>query len=382
MANLSNILLAGALAGAAYIFSKKKEKPAIEDFLENTESKETSTASNEVDKNKTTNTSTSSSAPSSTSSQTNLQAATAAAKKIEKIDKQYASKVTVSDVTMQYFNTGSSFTGLYASEFPFRYIIWAKFRNTSNINVLVDITDVTATIVHTTNSQKLPINRNLFVIPAKTETIWLPIVVAQEYLLKNKKIFDDVTLTRDIKENFPRIHNFFLPAHFMIKYNVEIPNQDTILAKDVIAELNGECLSLNTKGDAGWWGLSSKTQLGVTFFNAGDINTWVMPANRAALDGYTVFHKSDSNMLNPSNNSSYQSYLDVLRNRAYVRSNAPYKGYPTKYNWLKDYEQGTKTQASYRVYRYEGGKLVPYEGKVYHPYSGIVYDPNGVVAYE
>lgn len=376
MANFSKILLAGAFAAGAYflsgkkkeykaadgtVFSSEKEKEAYEAAVAaaTTAEKEASTAKDNLD---------------------NYKAVEAAKNEIAKVD--YSNKVLVTDVTMQFFNTGEAFTGLYASEFPFRYIIWAKFRNTSDINVLVDITDVTATIVHTTNSQKLPINRNNFVIPAKTETIWLPIVATQEFIMKNKKYFDDVTLLRDIKENFPRVHNFFLPAHFFIKYNVEIPNQDTILAKDVMAELNGECLSLNTKGDIGWWGLSDKEKLGITFFNAGDINDWVTNPNRVALDGYTVFHNSEKNMLNPSNNDSYQSYLDVLRSKAFVRANEPYKGYPTRYSWLKDYEQGTKTKASYRVYRYEGGKNVAYSDKVYHPYAGVVYDKNGIVAYE
>ena len=376
MANFSKILLAGALGLGIYflssnkkeykaadgtVFSSEKEKEAYETAVaaKTTAEKEASTAKDNLD---------------------NYKAVEAAKNELAKVD--YSNKVIVTDVTMQYFNTGEAFTGLYASEFPFRYIIWAKFRNTSDINVLVDITDVTATIVHTTNSQKLPINRNNFVIPAKTETIWLTIVATQEFIMKNKKYFDDVTLMRDIKENFPRVHNFFLPAHFMIKYNVEVPNQDTILAKDAIAELNGECLSLNTKGDIGWWGLSDKEKLGITFFNAGDINDWVTSANRVALDGYTVFHNSDKNMLNPSNNPSYQSYLDVLRTNGIVRAKEPYKGFPVRYSWLKDYEQGTKTKATYRVYHYEGGKKVVHSGKVYHPYAGVVYDKNGIVAYE
>ena len=317
----------------------------------------------------------------------NAKAVADAAIAIKEAEEYYAKRVIVSDVTMQFFNDGKKFAGLATNEFPYTYIVWAKFANMSDIPVNVVIDTVLVTLVHTTNSNPFPINHNNIIIPAHTETKWLPIVVAGEQVLKNKKYFDNDRLFFDIKENFPRQFNFFLPAHFYIKYNVEIPNQDTILAKDVIFELNREALSLNTKGDSGWFGFSTdgKNISGITRFFAGNHSDWVLPVNRNST--YGLYHTSSVNMLDPDNNSAYRGYLGVLRSTAKTLRDT-IKNKPIRYILLDDYNRGRdgQTSISYYPVSYDysvyPAKVTYSNVKVKYPYMGIVYDEKGIVAYE
>lgn len=317
----------------------------------------------------------------------NAKAVADAAIAIKEAEEYYAKRVIVSDVTMQFFNDGKKFAGLAAEEFPYTYIVWAKFANMSDIPVNVVIDTVLVTLVHTTNSNPFPINHNNIIIPAHTETKWLPIVVAGEQVLRIKKYFDNDRLFFDIKENFPRQFNFFLPAHFYIKYNVEIPNQDTILAKDVIFEVNREALSLNTKGDSGWFGFSTdgKNIAGTTRFFAGNHFDWVLPVNRNST--YGKFHTSSVNMLDPDNNSAYRGYLDILRS-ANKTLRSTIKNKPIRYILLDDYNRGRdgQTSISYYPVSYDysvyPAKMKHSNAKVKYPYMGIVYDEKGIVAYE
>ena len=87
----------------------------------------------------------------------NAKAVADAAIAIKEAEEYYAKRVIVSDVTMQFFNDGKKFAGLAANEFPYTYIVWAKFANMSDIPVNVVIDTVLVTLVHTTNSNPFPI---------------------------------------------------------------------------------------------------------------------------------------------------------------------------------------------------------------------------------
>lgn len=318
----------------------------------------------------------------------NEKAVADAAVAIKEAEEFYAKRVVVTDVTMQFFNDGRKFSGRALGEFPYTYIVWAKFANMSDSSVHVVINDVVVTLVHSTNSKPFPLNYNDIVIPAHTETNWLPIVVASEYVVKANKYFDNDRLFADIRENFPRRFNLFLPVHFLIKYDVLIPNQDTVLAKEVVFEANREALSLNTKGDSGWFDLSEdgKNIAGTTRFFAGNHYDWVIPRNRVA---YGNTHYSSVNMLDPDNNERYRGYLDILRSTNVISNvRADVAGKPVRYILLDDYNKGKdgKTNITYYPVKYDytvfPAKKITSKKTTNYPYMGVVYDEKGIVAYE
>lgn len=356
----SNILLAAAALALGYFFDKKGTS--------NKNNQSTNFASNVDANNK------------------SQDAQQTANKALVDASNVYESKVTITDITMQFFNSGYPHGSLIVHQFPYNYIVWAKFRNDTDIPVQIDITDVVCTILHTPNSKKLPINKNNFVIPAKTETKWLPIIVLAEQIINANKHFNDTVILQYIKAYFPRTYNFFIPAHFVVKYNVLIPSQDTILAKDVMYEADAEALLLPTgKGQSGLFGMSEEEwNKAFTQYHVGDFQ-WVEPVNRAYVHDSHGMRTKEENMLDPTDNPNYLTYLRILRDKDFKLYGGKYNynGYPIRYKLLNNKEKITDIpKIRYAYYEYKGGNIEKKKAVTNMPYLGIVYDNNGYIAYE
>lgn len=343
MANLSTILL-GLGAAALYLFSEKKEYKAADGTVFSTQE--------ELDAY---NLLTSSETSSGEAGKQEDEAAVAQAKaELAKAESVYADKVTISDSTILLLDNNNNKILQTAHVY-----VLVKLRNWSSIPVLVTPTDVAATILHSSNQSAFSFveQNEQILIPAHTETKW--ITLTSNY----SSIFPKRELYSDIETYMPQKSNFFFPAHILIKYSVSIPNQDTVLAKDVLYEANTECY---------WLSYADKTPF------------------MDVLPQYDVFNKYDYNVVNVSPNvlPKYQAYLDILRdNVRKVQSNIPkYRGFPVRYILKANNEDEIRRKITYWTYKFTDpkqntGKWIQ-TGTIYLPYMGIVFNQDGVVAYE
>ena len=356
MANFLKILLAGALGLGAYflsrnkkeykaadgtVFSSEKEKEAYEAAVaaKTVAEKEASTAKDDKD---------------------NYKAVEEAKKYLDTVDKSLSNKVIISDATIQMFDNKNNTLLQIAHVY-----VWVKLKNISDIPLLVTFTDVVATIVHTSNGKAFSFERDSIIIPAYTETKWIRLT--SNY----SSIFPKAELVSDIKNYFPVKSNFFLPAHLVLKYDVSIPNQDSILSKDVIYENNVECYYIN---------YNDKSPL-----------VEQLP-EKDLINGY--YYKMIS--FSPDDQPKYQAYLDILRDsKSPIKStqwsaapvSSAYVGKPIRYIFKANNEDGIKRSTRYRKFKYYGHKGVlgvweQQKEPIYLPYMGIVYNEKGVVAYE
>ena len=356
MANFSKILLAGAFAAGAYflsgkkkeykasdgtVFSTEKEKEAYETALaaKAMAEKEASTAKDDID---------------------NYKAVEEAKKYLDTVDKSLSNKIILSDATIQMFDNKNNKLLRTAHVY-----VWVKLKNISDIPLQVDFTDVAATIVHTSNGKAFDIVKKSVIIPAYTETKWIRLT--SNY----SSIFNKSELIADIQNYFPVKSNFFLPAHLLIKYNVLIPNQEDVLAKDVLYENNVECYYLNYD----------------------DVSPLVdLLPKKDIITGYE-YHSID---FAPDAQPKYQAYLNILRdNKSLIKSgmysayplSGTYTGKPVRYILKANNSDGVKRSFRYKTLNYYGGKGIigvweKVESPIYVPYMGIVYNDKGVVAYE
>ena len=350
MANFSKILLAGALGlGAYFLSSNKKEYKAADGTV--FKSKEELDAYNVIQEAKQT---------SETTQTQNATAVETAKKTLKEAENLFASKVTISDATIQMFDNKNN-TLLQTAH----VYVWIKLKNTSDIPLYVEVTDVVATIVHTSNGKPFNIVRKGIIIPAYTETKWIQLT--SNY----SSIFTKSELISDIQKYFPVKTNFFLPAHLLVKYNISIPNQDDVLAKDVIYENNVECYYLN--------------------YNDKSLLVEQLP-EKSLINGYEYKFISFS----PDDQPKYQAYLDILRDsKSSIKStqwsaapvSAAYVGKPIRYILKANNEDGIARSTRYKKFKYYGQKGVlgvweQQKEPIYLPYMGIVYNDKGIVAYE
>lgn len=284
-----------------------------------------------------------------------------AAKAIKQAEAQLASKLTISDATIQMFDNNNNKIWKTAHCY-----VWVKFKNIGDKPLMVEVNDIAATILHTSNGKPFDIVKKQVIVPAYTETKWIKLT--SNY----SSIFSKPELYADIKNYMPVESNFFLPSHLFIKYNVSIPNQDTILVKDAIYEQNVE-----------------------TYFiyhtNKSEIFDMEKLPKGDSITGY--FYTANAS---PDEHPKYQAYLDILRDsKSPIKNNmfttAPlssrYIGLPVRYILKANNEDGIHRSFYYKKKKYTGQKGVLYVWQksaepIYLPYLGVVYDDKGVVAYE
>lgn len=366
------------------MFSSKKELDAYESSL--LAAKEQAAKEQASKNNSTPSTST------STSTSTSLSAIEKALKDIDAVEGMYAQGVYVSDVTMQFYNDGQKHAGLGPYQFPYNYIVWAKFVNSTNEPVQIKIKSVSAILIDTANRRKLPLNEQYFIVPKHTETDWLPIVVLTEKVVKDQKYYDQEHLFATMRNKFPRWYNWFFPATITIVYDVNITLGNEVLAKDVTYEVDTEFLSIPTKEFTPAFGFSEKSKGGYYLMKGGNIKEWVKSSNRT--DGnYEQWHNdSGINYLDPDNNTNYRTYLKILRSTRHLGSKELWGSYynkPTRFFW---YVRGlNRTSVADLPFSYEEykGEQYPKRGAIYNSifssgtlnYMGIVYDEFNRIAY-
>lgn len=370
MADKKNILLAGLAFIGAYLFFGKKDK---------------NTTPNSTTNNNTSSTSNPNLNTNASASDSDYLDVLKAKNELTATEDIYSKGVYISDVTMQVFSDGEKHNGLGLYQFPYNYIIWAKFVNTTDEPVQVKIKGISCILVDTANKKVLPKNENYFIVQSRTETGWLPIVVLTEKVAKSSKYFDNEHLFATMKNKFPRWYNYFFPATITIVYDVYQVGLDNLLAQDVTYEVNTEFLSLPVKEYPAEMGFSDSSKGGYIIYKAGNISEWVKPTNRT--DGNYEKHHDNSgvNYLNPDNNVEYQSYLDILRSERLTN------GLPARYELRRrnNSDKVDVTGLKYDTVRYAGEKY-PNRGTIKNmtmksgvlPYRGIVYDKNGVIVYE
>lgn len=284
-----------------------------------------------------------------------------AANAIKQAEAQLASKLTISDATIQMFDNNNNKILKTAHCY-----IWVKLKNTSDMPLMLEVSDIAATILHTSNGKPFDVVKKQVIVPAYTETKWIQLT--SNY----SSIFNKPELYADIKNYMPVESNFFLPSHLVIKYNVSIPNQDTILVKDAIYEQNVE-----------------------TYFiyhtNKSEIFDMEKLPKGDSITGY--FYTANAS---PDEHPKYQAYLDILRDskspiKDKMYSTAPlsskYTGMPVRYILKANNEDGIRRSMYYKKFKYTGQKGVlgvwqKSAEPIYLPYLGIVYNDKGVVAYE
>ena len=370
MADKKNILLAGLAFLGIYLFSGKDK------------TKNTTSTTNNDNTSSTTNPNLNTNASASDSNYLDV---LNAKKELEATENIYSRGVYISDVTMQVFSDGEKHNGLGLYQFPYNYIIWAKFVNTTDEPVQIKIKGISCILIDTANKKVLPKNENYFIVQSRTETGWLPIVVLTEKVAKSSKYFDNEHLFATMKNKFPRWYNYFFPATITIVYDVYQVSMDNLLAQDVTYEVDTEFLSLPVKEYSAEMGFSDSSKGGYIIYKAGNITEWVKPTNRTEGNYERHHDNSGINYLNPDNNVAYQSYLDILRSERLTNS------LPARYELRRRNNNGKVdvTGLKYDTVRYDGEKY-PNRGKIKNmtmksgvlPYRGIVYDKNGVIAYE
>lgn len=284
-----------------------------------------------------------------------------AANAIKQAEAQLASKLTISDATIQMFDNNNNKIWKTAHCY-----IWVKLKNISDMPLILEVNDIAATILHTSNGKPFDIVKKQVIVPAYTETKWIQLT--SNY----SSIFNKPELYADIKNYMPVESNFFLPSHIVIKYNVSIPNQDTILVKDAIYEQNVETYFIYHKDKSEIFDLDKLPK-------------------KNGITGYDYIVNSS-----PDEHPKYQAYLDILRDsnspiKDKMYSTAPlsskYTGKPVRYILKANNEDGAHRSMYYKKKKYTGQKGVIYVWQksaepIYLPYLGIVYNDKGVVAYE
>lgn len=284
-----------------------------------------------------------------------------AANAIKQAEAQLASKLTISDATIQMFDNNNNKILKTAHCY-----IWVKLKNISDMPLMLEVNDIAATILHTSNGKPFDIVKKQVIVPAYTETKWIQLT--SNY----SSIFNKPELYADIKNYMPVESNFFLPSHLVIKYNVSIPNQDTILVKDAIYEQNVETYFIYHKDKSEIFDLEKLPK-------------------KDFVTGY--FYAANAS---PDAHPKYQAYLDILRDtkspiKDKMYSTAPlptkYTGMPVRYVLKANNEDGFRRSMYYKKFKYTGQKDVlgvwqKSAEPIYLPYLGIVYNDKGVVAYE
>ena len=296
----------------------------------------------------------------STAKNEDAKAVADAANAVKKAEAEMAKKLIISDATIQLMDNNNNKIWKTAHCY-----IWVKFKNLSDIPLMAEVNDIAATILHTSNGKAFNVVKKQIIVPALTETKWIKLT--SNY----SSIFNKPELYEDIENYMPVESNFFLPSHLLIKYNVSIPNQDTVLAKDVIYEQNVETYFINYK-------------------------------EKSPLFDYALFPKWDSITgydyweVSPDEHPNYQAYLSVLRDsmspiRKDMYSKYPLaSGYtykPVRYILKANHEDNVKRSFHYKTLKYQNkkgliGAWVKSAEPIYLPYLGIVYNDKGVVAYE
>lgn len=283
-----------------------------------------------------------------------------AAKAIKQAEAQLASKLTISDATIQMFDNNNNKIWRTAHCY-----VWVKFKNIGDKPLMVEVNDIAATILHTSNGKPFDIVKKQVIVPAYTETKWIKLT--SNY----SSIFNKPELYADIKNYMPVESNFFLPSHLIIKYDVYIPNQDTILVKDAIYEQNVETYFIYYTDKSEIFDLDKFPKKDAT--------------------GYDYIFNSS-----PDEHPKYQAYLDILRDskspikdKMYSKFplSSKYTGMPVRYILKANNEDGVRRSMYYRKLKYTGHKGLlgvwqKSDEPIYLPYLGIVYNDKGVVAYE
>lgn len=284
-----------------------------------------------------------------------------AANAIKQAEAQLASKLTISDATIQMFDNNNN--KIWSTAHCY---VWVKFKNIGDKPLMVEVNDIAATILHTSNGKPFDIVKKQVIVPAYTETKWIKLT--SNY----SSIFNKPELYADIKNYMPVESNFFLPSHLVIKYDVYIPNQDTILVKDAIYEQNVETYFIYHKDKSEIFDLDK------------------LPKENSVTGYHYIANAS------PDEHPKYQAYLDILRdNKSPIKdkmySTAPlstkYTGMPVRYILKANKEDGINRSFYYKKLKYTGQKGVlgvwqKSAEPIYLPYLGIVYNDKGVVAYE
>lgn len=301
------------------------------------------------------------SAKNDTSKKEDDKALAEAAKAIKQAEAQLASKLTISDATIQMFDNNNNKIWKTAHCY-----VWVKLKNIGDKPLMVEVNDIAATILHTSNGKPFDIIKKQVIVPAYTETKWIKLT--SNY----SSIFSKPELYADIKNYMPVESNFFLPSHLLIKYDVYIPNQDTILVKDAIYEQNVETYFIYHKDKSEIFDLNKLPK-------------------KDGITGYDYIGNSS-----PDEHPKYQAYLDILRDtkspiKDKMYPTAPlsvkYTGMPVRYILKANNEDGVRRSMNYKKLEYKGQKGVlgvwqKSAEPIYLPYLGIVYNDKGVVAYE
>lgn len=284
-----------------------------------------------------------------------------AANAIKQAEAQLASKLTISDATIQMFDNNNGKIWQTAHCY-----VWVKFKNIGDKPLMVEVNDIAATILHTSNGKPFDIVKKQVIVPAYTETKWIKLTSNYSSIFKKPELY------ADIKNYMPVESNFFLPSHLVIKYDVYIPNQDTILVKDAIYEQNVETYFIYHNDKSEIFEMSKLPK-------------------KDSLTGYYYMVNSS-----PDEHPKYQAYLDILRDskspikdKMYPTAPLPtkYTGMPVRYILKANNEDGARRSMNYKKLKYTGQKGVlgvwqKSAEPIYLPYLGIVYNDKGVVAYE